>query len=425
MAINQLQIPGSNINNTVDQSQWTSLANLGNVYQKAQQDQANKAAFAAFQQSGDPRALIGSGDMNLAQLGISAQNHLDTLKQQALENRRADINVGLSQAAGARAAAGEARTAADWEKTPDQFATNPDGTIRDLYAEAVAAARARLAAQTPPDNYEINPDFGKVEGAPRLRYVSGGPADPKTIEADARAKAAVKAEDVPQATLDFLADRVRMGDQTVKIGYARNPGMIAKIDSAAQQREEAGIPVSAEAKAVTENKVGLSARKAAENRLGVINTYNEFYGNNTLGAIDIAEKASSEVPRTSYPKINEALNAWRENKGDPKIVALGATINTLINDYAKFTGGGTPTDALRGEAYKMLNTAHSHEQFQAVANAMRQEVNRGKQSPGMVRDSLTETYAPRGTGGGDKATATPQSPLASGKSAVPFSDYFK
>src|SRR6478609_2326752 len=89
---------------------FAPLANLGNIYQKAQQDQANKAAFAAFQQTGDPRALIGSGDMNLAQLGINAQNHLDTLKQQGIENR-------FRQNQDARAAAAEGRAADEFKNT--------------------------------------------------------------------------------------------------------------------------------------------------------------------------------------------------------------------------------------------------------------------------------------------------------------------
>ena len=91
MAINPLQLTGFNsVNNAVDPSQWSSLGNLGNVYQKAQQEQANKAAFALYQQTGDPKALIGSGDQNLAQLGINAQNHMDLLKQQAIENKRSE-----------------------------------------------------------------------------------------------------------------------------------------------------------------------------------------------------------------------------------------------------------------------------------------------------------------------------------------------
>ena len=126
MAINQLQIPSSgNINNTVDQSQWTSLANLGNVYQKAQQDAANKAAFAQYQQTGDPKALIGSGDMNLAQLGVTAQNHMDLLKQQAIENKRADISQGFLRNQDTRATAAEARAASkDEEDTPTWRAQN-------------------------------------------------------------------------------------------------------------------------------------------------------------------------------------------------------------------------------------------------------------------------------------------------------------
>src|SRR4029077_13103234 len=127
---------------------FAPLAQLPQIYQKYQQDQANKAALAAFQQTGDPRALIGSGDMNLAQLGVQAQNHLDTLRQQGIENKRADINVGLAQGQGRRADAAEARAVYTHEHTPDQYATNPDGSIRDLYAEAQARARA-IAAQAP------------------------------------------------------------------------------------------------------------------------------------------------------------------------------------------------------------------------------------------------------------------------------------
>jgi hypothetical protein len=64
--VNPISFGPSGINSQAD---FSPLANLGTIYQKAQQDQANKAAFAAFQQTGDPRALIGSGDMNLARLG--------------------------------------------------------------------------------------------------------------------------------------------------------------------------------------------------------------------------------------------------------------------------------------------------------------------------------------------------------------------
>ena len=135
MAINQLQIPSSgNINNLVDQSQWQSLSNLGNVYQKAQQDAANKQAFAAFQQTGDPKALIGSGDMNLARLGVEAQSHMDALKQQEIQNRRAEEELGFQ-----RATANRAQT--DWLQK-DKDAAEAARLIRGLGGGGAPAAPA-------------------------------------------------------------------------------------------------------------------------------------------------------------------------------------------------------------------------------------------------------------------------------------------
>jgi len=69
--IPQLQIPQMGaVSGGVD---FAPLGQLGQIYQKAQQDQANKAAIAAFQQTGDTRALLGSGDMSLAKLGAELE----------------------------------------------------------------------------------------------------------------------------------------------------------------------------------------------------------------------------------------------------------------------------------------------------------------------------------------------------------------
>src|SRR6478752_6779336 len=181
----QLQIP--QMGAVSGGADFAPLAQLGTIYQKARQDEANKAAFATFQQTGDPRALIGSGDMNLAQLGISAQNHMDTLKQQAIENKRADANLSINQGR-------FAHETEDWNKTPDQWKKNPDfgkpgePEYIDTLAQSTALTKAKVAATALPDNYEVNPDFGKVEGAPRLRAITGGPADPSVIATQAEAK---------------------------------------------------------------------------------------------------------------------------------------------------------------------------------------------------------------------------------------------
>lgn len=231
-----------------------------------------------------------------------------------------------------------------------------------------------------------------------LYHLEGG-----KVVVDHKNDKSVNTDDVSQETVNYLADRSRMGDPAVKVGYARNPGMIARIDAAARQREADGVPISDEAKNVTNNKVTLSARGSAERKLGTINTNNEFYGNNALGALDIAEKASDDVPRTNYPGVNKALNAYRTQTGDPKTVALGAALNTVVNDYAKFTGGGIGTDSLRGHAEEILNGAHSAEQLKSITHMMRLEIKRGQQSPGMVREGFGALYAPSGSGGASPA----------------------
>jgi len=97
--IPQLQIPQMGaVSGGVD---FAPLANLGNIYNKARQDEANKAAIAAFQQTGDTRALMGSGDMSLIKLGTELEqqkaaqafrekSHADTVSYQ---NRTLDNTV--------------------------------------------------------------------------------------------------------------------------------------------------------------------------------------------------------------------------------------------------------------------------------------------------------------------------------------------
>jgi len=118
--IPQLQIPQMGaVSGGVD---FAPLANLGNIYNKARQDEANKAAIAAFQQTGDTRALLGSGDMNLAKLGAELEqqkaaqafrekSHADTVSHQnrsySLQERSANRADEAQKRADAIAARGE------------------------------------------------------------------------------------------------------------------------------------------------------------------------------------------------------------------------------------------------------------------------------------------------------------------------------
>jgi hypothetical protein len=93
MAIAQLQLPSYQINNTVDQAQWNTLGNLGNVYSDAQAAAAKRAALASL--GDDPQAnlhtLLSSGDPALAQLGLN-------LQQKGIEQAREDVRYKVTDA---------------------------------------------------------------------------------------------------------------------------------------------------------------------------------------------------------------------------------------------------------------------------------------------------------------------------------------
>jgi hypothetical protein len=91
--VNPISFGPSGINSQAD---FSPLAQLGPIYQKAQQDAANKAALAAFQQTGDTRALLGSGDMNLAKLGAELEQHKQAQAFRQAEAQRAQQNTDRS-----------------------------------------------------------------------------------------------------------------------------------------------------------------------------------------------------------------------------------------------------------------------------------------------------------------------------------------
>jgi hypothetical protein len=115
MAIGSLQIPQSNINNLVDQSTWAGLSNLGNVYQKGQEQARQQSALA--QLGNDPKAnaqiLVSSGVPSLMQLGLSYQEKdVDRAREDA---RNAVSDTHWSKEYGIRAAAAS-RAQKDWEE---------------------------------------------------------------------------------------------------------------------------------------------------------------------------------------------------------------------------------------------------------------------------------------------------------------------
>ena len=113
MAIAPLQIPGYATPQSLD---FSSLANLGQVYKQANQDANRQATLAQLGQGDkiDPRILLASGDMSLANLGVQIQSRQQDQERQArldqrqtgrdaVDDRFREESLRLQKAAAARA----------------------------------------------------------------------------------------------------------------------------------------------------------------------------------------------------------------------------------------------------------------------------------------------------------------------------------
>lgn len=145
MAIAPLQIQQQPaINNLVDPSQWTTLGNLGNVYQKGQEQARQQSVLA--QLGDDPKAnaqlLISSGVPSLAQLGLAYQQK--SVEQQredaryAVTDRRADAQLAIQQAAARRAQQ-------DWEEAERDRTKGAE-----IFAKAFGGQPPQTAPTPPP-----------------------------------------------------------------------------------------------------------------------------------------------------------------------------------------------------------------------------------------------------------------------------------
>jgi hypothetical protein len=106
----------------------------------------------------------------------------------------------------------------------------------------------------------------------------------------------------------------------------------------------------------------------------------------------IALESSKQVDRDSFVPWNKLSNYGSKQLSDPKLAALHAATQSLVNAYASAVGGGQMTEAGRKEANEMLYEAQGPEAYNAVVNQMLVETQAALDSPKMVREHM---HAPK------------------------------
>lgn len=216
-------------------------------------------------------------------------------------------------------------------------------------------------------------------------------------------------------TADFLADRLRNGDTRALQGLGhglQGSNNILEVQRRAAQRESSGVPISDSARSIQSNVASNAGLMTAERTQAAAMAKLSIYGRSAFNATKLVEQLSNDIPRTQFPPINAAINAYKTKTGDPKIVALGQAITTLTNEYARAIGGGHGTVHDKEVAEQRLSAAQTPEQLAAVVDVMRKEITLAEHAMPAARQQMREIYAPNSKGtttsieGGTNPSAT-------------------
>jgi hypothetical protein len=196
-----------------------------------------------------------------------------------------------------------------------------------------------------------------------------------------------------EATVKTMAEQARAGDTSVFQNLGRGAqgaqNIIRLRAEIARQNAETGTSGTTQAMKNAE----FFGTKAGQRTLATKQTNIELAATEFKQVLPVVQKASLEVNRTQYPDLNKIYQAWLEKTGDPKVVAFGGGINTLVNLYARaISPTGVPTVSDKDHAREILNKAWSQGQFDSAVKMMSAEIDAALESPGVVRDHMRKRF---------------------------------
>lgn len=264
-------------------------------------------------------------------------------------------------------------------KLGSQLTLTEEKLRHDKAMENLAKAKPKTQTQQKQDDYQsVRDDVTKEHPDWTPGKVS--------LETNRRIKQSATAVNLSDESADLIADQYLAGDRLAAVGFARSPAAMSQIRNAIERKAKAlGMDGTQIAMKIAEFHGIQSAETAVGRRMATI----EMFADETLRVLHVAEQASKEVPRGEFVPFNNALLAFEKNTGDPKVVALGAALNSLINTYAKAINGGqqgTVND--KEHAREIVEMAYSQRQMDSVFNILRAELDAAKAAPGDVKSGL-------------------------------------
>lgn len=243
-------------------------------------------------------------------------------------------------------------------------------------------------------------------------------------------KTMAKGEKAPLSDDDAkaVAQRyVRTGDRTQLQGLGMSGAARQKVNHyIGEVQKEEGISDQDLGTRVAE----WEGRKAGQRVLGTQEAKMGSAAFEAEGAMKLARGTIDKVPRTSYLPLNKLIQGYQTQTLNPDQAELYGRAQAIVNTYSAVMarGANITTDASRGHAEALLNTAGDHDTWNRMLDTLQSEIDMAKGSPERMREFYRKQFGakavvPEGTQPGAAAqpgatVATPQTKVINGTTYV-------
>lgn len=267
------------------------------------------------------------------------------------------------------------------DPTPDNFVEDKSapGGYRPI-GPADPSYLARVAAETA----KAKGDVPTIIGAGSSVIVPNKAAEGPLFTNKPAGGAAIDDE-----TADFLAKRSLQGDTRALVGLGRGAQGAENILKIQQRATAIAKDQGMDASEVLANIATQAGVTAEARTLGTKSAHFGVAEKAMEESLPIALAASKEVPRTSFPLLNQMIQSGETNVGDPKLKKFLIATDTAAKDYARtINPSGQTREGDIAYARKLISTADGPEAYEAALQQLKVEAGVTKRAIQRQKDEV-------------------------------------
>ena len=188
-------------------------------------------------------------------------------------------------------------------------------------------------------------------------------------------------------TLNFVARQYLSGDRQAVQGFARSATARIQLQNAiVEEAQRQKMSPEQTAAKIADFAGTLAGARTVGTRAANIS----LAATEAQEMIQVVKETSDEFKRTSFVPWNMALKAYESNTGTPEVAKFGASLNALVNVYARaINPTGQPTISDKEHAREIINSVQSPQQVDAVLGIINRELEIAKKAPQTVSAART------------------------------------